>query len=136
MRAVSLRMAAWALGMGLGAEASAQDGELSRVYRAPGFYGTVWGNASYGQARAESDYASPFGVNYGLGIGPYRVLPGPYGRGLWSEALGIATTGDGSGGWLGYRTFAHPPTPGEPLPGIGHYAPVLGPPYAGTERRR
>jgi hypothetical protein len=105
------------------------DPPLPRVYRAPGFYGTAWGNASYGIPRTYSDYASPFGLNYGLGVGPYRILPGAFGQGLWSDSLGIPTAGDWSGGYLGYRTFAHPPVAGQPNPGIGVYAPMLGPPF-------
>ncbi len=116
--------------LGLGEACVAQEGgydpPLSRVYRAPGFYGTAWGSASYGVPRLYSNFNSPFGVNYGLGYDPSRILPGPFGQGLWTEAAGAQ---DWSNGYLGYRTFAHPPTPGQPTPGIGHYAPMLGPPF-------
>jgi hypothetical protein len=108
------------------AQDAALDPPLSRIYRAPGFYGTAWGNASYGVPRLYSNFGSNSGVNYGLGYDPYRILPGRFGRGLWTDAAG---PGDWGGGYLGYRTFVHPPTPGLPNPGIGHYAPQLGPPF-------
>lgn len=102
------------------------------IYRAPGFYGTVYGVPSYGSIRTWSAYPSPFGVGYGYGYPPSAVLPGPWGNGLWSGTPGGSGIGDT--GYLPapgrYTTFPAIPVPEYPgyRPSFGYYAPSIGPP--------
>ncbi len=97
-------------------------------YEAPGYYGTSFGVPSYGSVRGYSEFASPFGVGYGYGYAPSRILPGSLGTGLWRtgnpnpyETYSPSTTS--------YRTFALPFRPGaQPTaPAFGVYAPAYGP---------
>lgn len=95
---------------------------------APGNYGVAWGYASYGIPRTHSDFASPFGPNYSLGLGQSSYAPNAYGAGLWqSESLG--TGSDPYAAYRrGYRTFAYPARPNAPQAPLGRYAPYYGPP--------
>ena len=108
--------------------ALAQNDAAPGFYEAPGFYGTSFGVPSYGSVRGYSEFASPFGVGYGYGYAPSRVLPGRYGMGIWRagvenpfESYSPSTTS--------YRTFAVPFRPGtQPTaPAFGVYAPAYGP---------
>jgi len=117
-----------ALALITGSTARAQSGGAPGFYEAPGYYGTSFGVPSYGSVRGYSDFPSPFGVGYGYGYAPTRVLPGPYGAGIWRtgaqnpfESYSPSTTS--------YRTFAMPfrPGPQPTAPAFGVYAPAYGP---------
>lgn len=121
--AASARAQAPAVGTG-----NPYDATPGSIYGAPGNYGVGYGYASYGVPRTWSAYSSSYGPGYALGYGPSRILPGPYGKGLWGRPGSVApgyTYGDGS-----YRTFAVPYTtqPARPGPPVGVYAPAYGPP--------
>ena len=90
-------------------------------------YGTSWGVASYGLKRTTSSFASPWGVNYGLGTPPLGFVPGPYGADLWRPGE-VAPAGT-YGVAYRYRTWPYPYPPGPPAygPSIGVYAPGFGP---------
>lgn len=105
---------------------------LNRAYQSPGLYGTAWGWASYGIPLNHSEFSSPYGAGFANGYAPTRVLPGPYGRGLWGGSTWI---GSADAGYLGYRTFAFPHQPGVASPRIGLYAPALAPPILVDERK-
>lgn len=91
-----------------------------RTYAAPGFFGTTYGSASFGLARTYSSFASPYGLGYGYGYAPYRILPGSHGAGIW-------TPGAVAPGYAYYGTFPVYPDVDRVLPGIGAYAPAFGP---------
>lgn len=92
-------------------------------------YGTSWGEASYGLKRTASSFASPRGVNYGLGVAPMGFVPGRFGAELWrpGEVAPVGTYGVAHA----YRTFPYPYPPGPPAygPSIGVYAPGFGPDF-------
>ena len=97
-------------------------------YEAPGFYGTSFGVPSFGSVRTYSEFSSPFGVGYGYGYAPARILPGPYGMGIWRPRTANPIEAYGASAHS-YRTFAVPFTPGGTAfaPPIGVYAPAYGP---------
>jgi hypothetical protein len=77
---------------------------------------------------AYSSFASPYGGGYGYGYGPYGLLPGRYGVGLWRP--GFVSPGYTYGAaYGGYRTFPVPYVAGAPVatPPVGVYAPAYGP---------
>ena len=90
-------------------------------------YGTSWGEASYGLKRTTSSFASPRGVNYGLGTPPMGFVPGRFGADLWRPGE-VAPAGT-YGVAYRYRTFPYPYPAGPPAygPSIGVYAPGFGP---------
>lgn len=93
---------------------------LSPYFAAPGNYGTAYGVASYAVPRTYTRFTSPSGLGYGYGYGPYGILPGPYGQGLWRP-------GATAPGYAYYSTWPVLRGQRPPAPGIGVYAPAFGP---------
>ncbi len=103
-------------------------GRIPGFYEAPGYYGTSFGTPSFGSVRGYSEFSSPFGVGYGYGYAPNRVLPGSYGTGIWRKGTLHPDEAYGASAHS-YRTFAVPYTPGGTAfrPAFGVYAPAYGP---------
>ncbi len=97
---------------------------LNGYFAAPGYYGTMYGSASYGMPRTYTSFSSPYGLGYAYGYAPYGLLPGRFGVGLWRP--GDAAPGYAYGTSY-YNTFAIPGAPAT-APPFGVYAPAFGPP--------
>lgn len=97
-------------------------------YAAPGNYAMAHGSASFGVPRTSTSFTSPYGMGYGYGYEPARLLRGPHGVGLWRPGSGIPSYAfGGSNYWTFPVPYASASTRPAP-PSVGWYAPGLGPP--------
>jgi hypothetical protein len=100
-------------------------------YAAPGYYGTMYGTASYGVPRTFTTFPS-WGSAYGVGYGPYGFAPNGWGMGLWRPGVSVPGYTYGPAMYSTTLGLGYPIPEGGPP--IGAYAPALGPAPPGSDR--